>query len=433
MGTIAREIESEIETNPTTPVKYLQDKIQNKHQIHVSEVKVKRAKKLANDKKDDNFIQQYGMLRAYLEQLVKASPGSHVKIDGEPCHDPNSPTRQFRRVYICYGATMRGFQMLGREFLGLDGCFMKGPFPGQILISVSIDGNRCIYPVAFALVEAETLNSWTWFLECLIDTLELPTDANFTFISDRQKGLIPALEKVFPRAEHQFCVRHILKNMRKQWHGDVFKNMFLKAVGATSIPYYLKAMEEIKEADATLYDWVNQIAAKAWSKAHYSGRAKCDIQLNNMCESFNKQLVGARDKPVITCLEYIREYMTKRIINVRKMVSKVAGPLTPNATKTFEEIKTEASQLTVLMVDAHNYQIGRPKKKRNKSWDERKKRAAEDKRKKRVEEVEKVFSKGGRMTRKGGTVKCRNCGGFGHNRKTWDDNYKCTTWVMVLT
>ncbi|XP_076956194.1 uncharacterized protein LOC143631264 [Bidens hawaiensis] len=242
-----------------------------------------------------------------------------------------------------------------------------------------------------------------------------------------------------------------------------------------------------------------------------------------MCESFNKQLVGARDKPVITCLEYIREYMTKRIINVKKMVSKAAGPLTPNARKTFEEIKTEASQLTVLMVDDHNYQvnglrsqcvvnvkyktctcrkwdltgmlckhamaaindmainnmnvgipeqwvsetywlhtwkrvydnqimpipsedywmpsrcpttlippkhhkqIGRPKKKRTKSWDERKKRVDEDKRTKRVEEVERGFSKGGRMTRKGGTVKCGNCGGFGHTRKTCTGNNGTTT------
>ncbi|XP_076895274.1 uncharacterized protein LOC143547839 [Bidens hawaiensis] len=235
-----------------------------------------------------------------------------------------------------------------------------------------------------------------------------------------------------------------------------------------------------------------------------------------MCESFNKQLVGARDKPVITCLEFIREYMIKRIINVRKMISKAAGPLTPNATKAFEEIKTEASQLTVLLVNSirsqcmvnvkyktctcrkwyltgmsckhavtdindmainnmnvgipeqwvskaywvdtwkrlydkqimpipsedywmpsrvpttlippkHHKQIGRPKKKMNKSWNERTKRAAEDKRTKRVEEVEKVFSKRGRMTRKGGTVKCGNCGGFGHNRKACTGNDGTTT------
>ncbi|XP_076895313.1 uncharacterized protein LOC143547893 [Bidens hawaiensis] len=159
MGTIAREMESEIETNPTIPVKSLKDKIQKKYQIHVLEIKVRRAKKFANDKKDGDFIQQYSMLRAYLEQLVKANPGSHVKVDVEPCHDPNSPTRQFRRVYICYDATKRGFQMLGREILGLDGCFMKGPFLGQILTSVSIDANKCIYPVAFALVESETMYS----------------------------------------------------------------------------------------------------------------------------------------------------------------------------------------------------------------------------------------------------------------------------------
>ncbi|XP_076956193.1 uncharacterized protein LOC143631263 [Bidens hawaiensis] len=339
MGTIAREIESEIETNPTIPVKSLQDEIQKKHQIHVSEVKVRRAKKLANDKKDGDFIQQYGMLKGYLEQLVKANPGSHVKIDVEPCHGPNSPTRQFRWVYICYGSTKKGFQMLGREFSGLDGCFMKGPFLGQILISVSIDANRCIYPVAFALVEAETLHSWTCAVfvavnavndvlvavkavsvfvdvnvvndvfvavkavsvvfvavnavndvfvavKAVNDVFVAVKAVNAAFVAVNavndvfvavKAGLIPALQNVFPRAEHRFCIRHIHENMKKQWRGDVFKNMFFKAAGATSIPYYLKAMGEIKEVDATLYDWVNQIPAKSWSKAYYSGRAKCDI------------------------------------------------------------------------------------------------------------------------------------------------------------
>ncbi|GJX10042.1 hypothetical protein Tco_0199901 [Tanacetum coccineum] len=44
------------------------------------------------------------------------------------------------------------------------------------------------------VVESETKESWLWFLDCLGDDLELFRNSNFTFISDRQKGLIPALQ-----------------------------------------------------------------------------------------------------------------------------------------------------------------------------------------------------------------------------------------------
>ncbi|GKC81470.1 mutator type transposase [Tanacetum coccineum] len=52
------------------------------------------------------------------------------------------------------------------------------------------------------------------------------------------------------------------------------------------------------------------------------GRAHCDVLLNNLCEVFNGQLVDGRDVPIITCLEFIREYLMKRIVNVKKVISK---------------------------------------------------------------------------------------------------------------
>ena len=48
-----------------------------------------------------------------------------------------------------------------------------------------------------------------------------------------------------------------------------------------------------------------------------SRRAHSDVLLNNMCEVLNRQLLDARDKPIITCLEYIREYLMKNIVNVK--------------------------------------------------------------------------------------------------------------------
>ncbi|KAD4982520.1 hypothetical protein E3N88_19191 [Mikania micrantha] len=180
-------------------------------------------------------------------------------------------------------------------------------------------------------------------------------------IKVKNKGLLPALSKVFPSAEHRFCLRHIHENMKKQWRGDIMKNMLWKCADATTISYFNKAMEQVRTHDSKLYDWLKEIPPSSWSRSHFSVRPKCDIVLNNICEVFNKQLVGARDKPVITCLEYIREYMTKRIVNVHKIQARCEGPLTPAATTMFNAIKHEASQYNVLVTGSSKYQANGPR------------------------------------------------------------------------
>ena len=65
-------------------------------------------------------------------------------------------------------------------------------FSGNLcFLSKALDGNNGIYPLAYAVVESETLNSWTWFLSNLGDDLGLGTNSNFTFMSDRQKVFEP--------------------------------------------------------------------------------------------------------------------------------------------------------------------------------------------------------------------------------------------------
>nr|GEU94423.1 hypothetical protein [Tanacetum cinerariifolium] len=86
---------------------------------------------------------------------------------------------------------------------------------------------------------------------------------------------------------------------------------------------------------------------------------------------FLEQLVDGRDKPIITCLEFIREYLMKRIVNVHKVISKSDGPLTPNATKVFNIIVKEGQMKstipnTIVPPKIHP-QNCRPPKKRKKS------------------------------------------------------------------
>ncbi|GKF11681.1 mutator type transposase, partial [Tanacetum coccineum] len=63
--------------------------------------------------------------------------------------------------------------------------------------------------------------------------------------------------------------------------------------------------------------------------------------LNNICEVFNRRLVDGRDAPIITCLEFVREYLMKRIVKVQQMIDKAKGPLTP-AAALFQGITDEA-------------------------------------------------------------------------------------------
>ncbi|GKC13055.1 hypothetical protein Tco_1009837 [Tanacetum coccineum] len=140
-----------------------------------------------------SYRDQYSLLREYAQELINQNPGTTLRIDVQQEPNPESLTRTFRRVYVCLRALKQGFRAFGREILRLDGCFMSGPWPGQILTAVGVDTNNRIYPVTYAIVEAES-------------------------------------------------------------------------------------------------------------------RAKCDLLINNICELFNRQLVDGKDSPIITCLEYIKEY-----------------------------------------------------------------------------------------------------------------------------
>lgn len=146
-----------------------------------------RAKEKAVKKLSGDFQEQYALLRDYIGELQLRNPDTTVKLDFEEESDPESKTRIFKRIYICLGSLKKGFKVGLRQILGVDGAFMKGPYPGQILTAVSVDANNGIYPVAYGIVEAETASSWTWFLQCLGADLDLHMNSNFTFMSDRQK------------------------------------------------------------------------------------------------------------------------------------------------------------------------------------------------------------------------------------------------------
>nr|XP_043612779.1 uncharacterized protein LOC122584785 [Erigeron canadensis] len=265
-----------------------------------------------------DYPQQYGMLKDYILELKACNPDITVKLNFEPNHDLNSDTRQFRRVYVCLGPLKVGFKAGKRDLLGLDGSFMKSPATRILLIAVGVDPNHQTYPLAYGIVESENRASWTWFLECLGEDLNLDHMSNFTFISDRQQG-------------------------------QVYQDFLWKAVNSPTVAEFNKVMEDLKKVKQEAYNWLKEIPPRHWSKSVFRGQVYKDL-LFNLCfimfsiYSGHMQLVDGREKPIILCLEFIREYNMKRLAKVQKDIDQSAGPLTPRATEMFEAIKTEATK-----------------------------------------------------------------------------------------
>lgn len=99
----------------------------------------------------------------------------------------------FERLYVCFQACKAAFVTSCRPLIGLDGCFLKGFYGGQLLTVVGKDGNNQMLPLAFAVVEAETKGAWAWFVDLLLQDLDGIERTRLSFISDQQKGLVPTI------------------------------------------------------------------------------------------------------------------------------------------------------------------------------------------------------------------------------------------------
>ncbi|XP_019199642.1 PREDICTED: uncharacterized protein LOC109193258 [Ipomoea nil] len=120
---------------------------------------------------------------------------------------------------------------------------------GQLLSAIGLDGDNCIFPIAFAVVEGELKESWTWFLKLLDNDLNIGSNPHaWTIISDKQKGLLLAIEELFTGLEHRFCVRHMHANFLKDgFTANVLKLKLWAVCKATTEAYFKRYMEELKE------------------------------------------------------------------------------------------------------------------------------------------------------------------------------------------
>ncbi|KAL3522602.1 hypothetical protein ACH5RR_015436 [Cinchona calisaya] len=185
--------------------------------VDISSKQVYRTKRKVKDMLQGTDMEQYHKVRDYAATLLIQNPGSHVVLQIHR-NLKEDEWGIFEIMYWSLAAMKEGFLKGCRPIIGLDGCFLKSPFGGQLLTTMERDGNDNMFPIALAIVKAE-----------------------------RQKGLIIAVDDVFPHSHHRFCLRHIYQNFIQKFKGKELRDYFWAAASAGNAKDFNKAMADLEK------------------------------------------------------------------------------------------------------------------------------------------------------------------------------------------
>ena len=103
-----------------------------------------------------------------------------------------------------------------------------------------------------------------------------------------------------------YCVKHIYNNFKVNHKGMELKSVLWRCAGTTSAREFERGMDHLKSLDEQAWKYLTDIEPAQWTRSYFSPRALTDCMVNNLSESFNSMIVKARDKPILSMLEWIR-------------------------------------------------------------------------------------------------------------------------------
>ncbi|KAH9612102.1 hypothetical protein KSS87_002582, partial [Heliosperma pusillum] len=266
---------------------------------------------------------EYKRVWDYAATIKKYIRGSSVYVK---LGNIERPPPVFERMYMCLEACKKGFVEGCRPLLGIDGCHLKGNHPGQLLTAVGKDD---------------------------IDT----GYSKMTFMSDRQKGLLEALNRVVPNAESRYCCRHIWTNFKKSWPGQAFKQCFWSAARAYTKEDHEVHMGVMRSMSVEAHAYLTSIPSASWCRHGFTTNCTSGMLLNNCCESFNNVLRKCRDKPILSLMEWMTRYNMKRIFQKKEGADKYEGKVMPAVMKQLDITSKLSRHCKLFQSEAHYFEV----------------------------------------------------------------------------
>ena len=160
---LVRVYKKNFKDDPTWTLYALQQRVKRDLNIDIPIARCYRTKKEALHQIFGSHSNQYRLIRRYALAMLSTNPGSSAYASRDGAF--------FQRMYICLKACTRGFKFGCWLILCLDACHLKGEYRGQLLCAIGLNENDDMFPIAYAVAEAETRESWQWFIQLLLEDL----------------------------------------------------------------------------------------------------------------------------------------------------------------------------------------------------------------------------------------------------------------------
>ena len=205
------------------------------------------------------------------------------------------------RVFWSFKPCIDGFNFC-KPVVQVDGTFLTERYHGTLLTATAQDGNRNIFPLAFAIVEGETREALIWFFQLLRQYVT--PQPKLCMITDRGIVIISTLQSEEVGWEGDdlvsvYCIRHIASNFNKKFKNAELKRQLTNMGNdilyllsqiittfyhLTNFIYFFMIAYEMKQpiVQAKLsvmrsefkqaFSWIDRIPLEKWTQAYDGGK-----------------------------------------------------------------------------------------------------------------------------------------------------------------
>ncbi|KAL0453383.1 UNVERIFIED_CONTAM: hypothetical protein Slati_1316400 [Sesamum latifolium] len=146
-----------VRQDPAYNIKYVQQNVKDNFGFDISYHKAWHALKAAREEIYRTWESSEQKLPKFMAALQKSNPGTVV--EWLHLHTDRPDLKILNYVFWAFRPCIEGFRYC-RNLISIDGTHLYTKYKHKLLVVVTLDANQQILPIAFALVDEESVASW---------------------------------------------------------------------------------------------------------------------------------------------------------------------------------------------------------------------------------------------------------------------------------
>ncbi|XP_025617319.1 uncharacterized protein [Arachis hypogaea] len=265
-----------------------------------------------------DWEESYNKVSKLLQALYSCFPGTICDLRVKPYYDGHLMVRNccmFDKVFWTFLSCVEAFKHC-KPFVSIDGTHLYGKYSGVLLIALAQDRNSNILPIAFAIVESESTESWSFFLTNLMRHIT-PQDG-LLVISERSQAIKASLSSDDsgwhpPRVFHAYCIRHMAVNFMSRFKLVEGKRYLINAAYSPSQVGFEWYMDASRGVSPAMVDWADRFRKEIWFQHCDSGQRFRHMTMN-LSECINAVLKGTCYLAILAIVRITYERLQKLFV-----------------------------------------------------------------------------------------------------------------------